>query len=118
MMCWGVIIMDKIEELVFKNIDQDKIDPKHAGFHWKSHGRSATIYYVKNLAIVPIYCEMPGVDYLDILVFGETEHIRKQYYIEERKSEVLSFDERIKIQGLLVKWLSEKGLRHDINVGQ
>jgi|GEM_PF-2867301 hypothetical protein len=110
--------MDKIDEFVFKNINQDKIDPTDTGFHWKSHGRSATIYYVNKLAIVPIDCEMPGVDYLDILVYGESEHIRKRYYIKERKSEVLSFDERIKIQELLVKWLSKKGLRHDINVGQ
>lgn len=45
---------------------------------------------------------MPGVDYLDVLVYGQIQHIRKRYYIEERKSEVLSFDERIKIQGGLV----------------
>jgi hypothetical protein len=112
------IITDKIDELVLKTIDQDNINLKISGFHWKSYGRCATIYYVDNLSIVPIGCEMPGVDYLDILVFGETKHINKRYYIKERKAEILSFEERIMIQELLVKWLSEKGLKHDIVVGQ
>lgn len=58
------------------------------------------------------------MDYLDILVFGETKHINKRYYIEERKVEILSFEERIMIQESLMKWLSEKGLRHDIVGGQ
>jgi hypothetical protein len=35
------IIMDKIKQFIFENIDQDKIDPKDAGFHWKSHWRSS-----------------------------------------------------------------------------
>lgn len=110
--------MDTIDELVVKRMVQDTINLEVSGFHWKSYGRSATIYYVDKLSIVPIGCEMSGLDYLDILVFGETKHINKRYYIKERKAEILSFEERIMIQELLVKWLSEKGLKHDIVVGQ
>jgi hypothetical protein len=70
------------------------------------------------MGIVPIDCEMPGVDYLDVLVYGETQNIPRRYYKKEKKTEVLTFDEKLKIQGLLLKWLSEKGLRHNINTGQ
>lgn len=67
---------------------------------------------------MPIYAEMPGVDYLDILVFGETKHIDKRYYIKEQKVEVIQHEDRLRIQGLLVKWLAEKGWRHDIMIGE
>lgn len=107
-----------MQDYGFDYIRRDKISQKDNGFHWRSHGRSAIIYFVENSAIVPIYAEMPGVDYLDILVFGETHHIEKRYHIEENKVETIPMHERFKIQDLLVKWLANKGWRHDIKVGE
>ncbi|MFZ5987731.1 MAG: hypothetical protein ACOYWZ_11480 [Bacillota bacterium] len=107
-----------MEDYVFKNIMEDKVDYHTPGFYFKSHGRGATIYFVENTSIVPIYAEMPGGDYLDILVFGETKHIDKRYYIKEQKVEVIQHEDRLRIQGLLVKWLAEKGWRHDIMIGE
>ena len=106
------------DEVVFNLIAEDKIDPIDVGFHWRSHGRGAIIYYIENLGIIPIYCEMPAVDYLDVLVFGETKHIENRYYLHKKTVEHLPFEERLRIQKLLVDWLSERGCRHDINVGQ
>ena len=106
------------EDIAFKSIIEDKISPNEPGFHWRSHGRGAIIYYVENMGIVLIYCEMPGVDYLDVLVFGETEHLDKWYYLDGKKVEILPLEERLRVQGQLVKWLSVKGARHDIKVGQ
>lgn len=101
----------------FKIIKEDKIDCCKAGFHFKSHGRAATIYYVENASVIPIYAEMSGVDYLDILIFGETKHIDKRYYINEQKVEIIQNEDRLRIQELLIKWLDEKGWRHDIMAG-
>jgi len=106
------------DEFAFKSMLEDKINPDEPGFHWRSHGRGAIIYYVENSGIVPIYCEMPGVDYLDVLVFGETEPLDKKYYLDAKKVEILPLEERHRIQGLLVQWLSVKGARHDIKVGK
>jgi hypothetical protein len=107
-----------MQDYGFEYIKRDKIDPKEDGFHRRNHGREAIIYFVENSGIVPIYAEMPGVEYLDILVFGETRHIQKRYYVEENKVETIPIDERFKIQDMLVKWLASKGWRHDIKVGE
>lgn len=106
------------ESVVLNSFLEDKINPYESGFHWRSHGRSARIYYVEKGGIVPIYCEMPGVEYLDVLVFGETEHLDKKYYPGERTVKILTTEERFRIQDLLIKWLSAKGARHDIRVGR
>lgn len=106
------------EDLAFKSLIEDKINPDEPGFHWRSNGRGAIIYYVENGGIMPIYCEMPGVKYLDVLVFGETEHLDKKYYLDGKKVEILAIEERLRVQELLVKWLSAKGARHDIKVGR
>lgn len=106
------------EAIIFKSIIEDKINPKEPGFHWKSHGREAIIYYVENMGIVPIHCEVPGVDSLDVLVFGETKHLDKKYYLDGQIIEIQPHEERLRVQGLLVQWLAEKGARHDIKIGQ
>lgn len=103
---------------IFRQISEDKIDLDTPGFYWRSHYRSAYIYFVENESVIPFYCELPGVNYLDVLIFGETEFIEKRYYPGGEKVELLPFEERLRIQGLLVKWLSEKGCRHDIKAGQ
>lgn len=106
------------EAIIFKSIIKDEINPKISGFHWKSHGREAIIYYVENMGIVPIHCEMPGVDYFDVLVFGETDYLDKKYYLDGQIIEILPYEERLRIQGLLVQWFAEKGTRHDIKIGR
>lgn len=106
------------DEAAFQSIIRDKIDPSQPGFHWKSHGREAIIYFVEGRGIVLIYCEMPAVAHLDVLVFSESKHIESRYYLDGRKVESLPSEERLRIQGLLVKWLSQQGVRHDIKIGQ
>lgn len=102
----------------FEEIQQDKIDPNVLGFHWHSHGRGANIYFVENLFITIIYAEMPAVKEYDVLVFGETKHIKKRYYPNDRRVEIIPLEERFKIQELLVNWLASQGKRHDIEVGR
>jgi hypothetical protein len=102
----------------FKEIQQDKIESTNTGFHWCSHGRGANIYFVENQSITIIYAEMPGVKEFDVLVFGETEHINRRYYPNDQRIETIPMEERFKIQALLVDWLANKGMRHDISVGK
>lgn len=106
------------EDYIFKCFEEDKINDNEEGFHWRSHGRSAYIYFIENRSIIPIYAEMLGVNYLDILVYGETEYIKKRYYINDKSCEVISIDDRFRIQRLLIQWLNDKGLRHDIKAGK
>ena len=106
------------EAYYFELIQKDNINTEQEGFHWKSHGRTAIIYYVENNSVVPIEAEMPGVDTYDVLVYGETQHIATRYYPNEKKHEEISLEDRFRIQGLLVKWLDNKGARHDIMIGQ
>lgn len=105
-------------DMGFSEIVQDKVDYHTPGFYWRSHGRSSTIYFAENESIVIIYAEMPGIDHLDILVYGETEFITKRYYPLENRIETISVEERFRIQSLLVEWLASKGLRHDIQIGK
>ena len=109
---------NKIEDIYFKLINEDEINYNENGFFLKMHGRSAMFYFVENKTIVPIEAEMPGVNYFDILVYGETAHIKLKYYPENQRWVKLSLEERFRIQSLLVQWLSEKGLRHDIAIGR
>lgn len=60
---------------------------------------------------------MPGVKHLDILVFGETEHITEKYSLKAFQKTEIDIEERFRIQNLLVNWLESKGLRHDIQIG-
>lgn len=64
-----------MKSLYLRILIEIKLDPKDIGSNLKSHGRSAIIYYVDNMGIVPIDCEMSGVGYLDVLVYGETQYI-------------------------------------------
>lgn len=107
-----------MNDYCFKEIEQDKIDHQVSGFHWRSYGRSFNIYFVENNSIVIIYAEMSGVNHLDILVYGETEHISKRYYPCQNSTEGIPLNERIRIQGLLAEWLANKGMRHDIKIGK
>ena len=102
----------------FDEIQRDNISPNFSGFHWRSHGRGVNIYFVEGQSIVIIYGEMPAVEDLDVLVFGETEHINKRYYLGERRIEFIPLNDRFRIQKLLVEWLADKGMRHDISVGR
>ncbi|QHT59885.1 hypothetical protein GXP70_07925 [Paenibacillus lycopersici] len=103
---------------IFNSILNDLGESAVPGFHIKTHGRGGFIYYVEDEYIIPIAIEMPGVDYLDILVFGETEHIKTKYYLKSNHSETLILEERFRIQNLLVKWLEQKGKIHDIQIGK
>lgn len=105
-----------IDTMYFNYIKSDGININNDGFFWKSHGRTAIIYFVENSSVVPIDVEMPGVDYLDALVFGETEHIRKRYYPTNTEVQDLSQEDRIRIQRQLAIWLNDRGTRHDIRV--
>ncbi|MDQ6423618.1 hypothetical protein RB620_29845 [Paenibacillus sp. LHD-117] len=105
-----------LDKIIFKSIKKDKIDLNCSGFHWVSHGRSGYIYFVENTNVLPIAIEMPGVDYLDVLVFGEIEHLSKRYNPKKYKVEELTIEERKRIQKRLVNWLNEKGLRHDLKI--
>lgn len=105
------------EDIFLKLIEKDEMTSDKEGFHWKSHGRTAIIYFVENNSIVPIQAEMPGVDYLDILVYGETQHIERRYYLNDKRYEIIPVEDRFRIQALLVQWLKSKELRHDIDVG-
>ncbi|GAA0180874.1 hypothetical protein SH2C18_34930 [Clostridium sediminicola] len=104
------------EDIYLKLIVEDKINGDKDGFHWKSHGRTAMIYFVENNSIVPIEVEMPGVEYLDVLVYGEIEHIKNRYCIDNNKWEVIAIEDRFRIQNLLVQWLNSKSLRHDVYI--
>lgn len=42
----------------------------------------------------------------------------QRYYPADKRYEIISVEDRFRIQGLLVQWLSNKGLRHDIDVGK
>lgn len=106
------------EDYIFKYLEEDKINEKEEGFHWRSHGRSAYIYFIENSSITPIYVEMPGVDSLDVLVYGETKHIERRYSINDKSYEVIPLEDRFRIQNLLLQWLNSKGLRHDIEIGK
>lgn len=106
-----------IEEIYLKLINEDKINTNEYGFHFKSHGRTAMIYFVENNTIVPVEAEMPGVDYLDVLVYGETDHIKLRYCCDKRQWEEVPIEDRFRIQDLLVQWLNCNGLRHDIMIG-
>jgi hypothetical protein len=78
----------------------------------------ANIYFVENQSITIIYAEMPAVKEYDVLVFGETEHINRRYYPNDHRVETIPIEDRFRIQGLLVDWLANKGMRHDIRVGK
>jgi len=105
-------------DLGFELIHNDEIDTQIAGFHWRSHGRGANIYFVDCQAVVIIFAEMSATKEYDVLVFGETQHITKRYYPLEHRYEIIPLDERLRIQGLLVEWLESKGMRHDIKIGK
>jgi hypothetical protein len=106
------------QDYYLRLIESDNININKDGFHWKGHGRTAIIYFVENHSIIPIEAEMPGVDYLDVLVYGESQHIERRYYPEKKESEIIPLEDRFRIQSLLVKWLNKKRLRHDIKVGE
>jgi hypothetical protein len=106
-----------VEEIYLKLINEDGINNYEDGFLFKSHGRTAMIYFIENKSIVPFEVEMPGVDYLDVLVYGETQHIKRRYIPDNKQWEVISIDDRFRIQSLLVQWLLSKGLRHNIMIG-
>jgi hypothetical protein len=102
-----------MEDNTFKRIIESKIDYHTPGFYFKTYGRAGTIYFVEDDSIVvPIYAEWPAIKELDILIFGETKHIDKRYYIKEQIVEVIKYEDRVRIQGLLVKWLDERGWRY------
>jgi hypothetical protein len=61
---------------------------------------------VESQSIIIIYAEMPAIKEYDVLVFGETKHINKRYYLNEQRVETIPLEERFRIQGLLVKWLA------------
>jgi hypothetical protein len=110
--------MDKKTDRGFLEIQNDNIDPNISGFHWRSHGRGANIYFVEGHSVVIIYAEMSAVKEYDALVFGETEHINNRYFLSDYTIENIHLDERLRIQKLLVEWLASKGMRHDISVGK
>lgn len=103
---------------IFKRIDEDLRINFQNGFYLKTHGRGGFIYYIEGKYVVPILIEMPGVPYLDILVFGETEHITHRYFPKIKKVETIDIKDRFKIQIKLVKWLEDQGIRHDIKIGK
>ncbi len=107
-----------IDAMYFNYLEKDCIDIHSEGFHWKSHGRTAIIYFVEDLGVVPIGVEMPGVDYLDALVYGESRDINKRYFLKNHSIEVVTLDDRLRIQELLVKWLLDNSIRHNICVGE
>ncbi|MFF2484256.1 hypothetical protein [Paenibacillus sp. NPDC058071] len=107
-----------MEDRGFEAIQKDSIYPNISGFHWRSHGRGVNIYFVEGKSIVIIYGEMPAVKDFDVLVFGETEHINKRYYMNKQRIEIIPLDDRLRIQNILVEWLASKGMRHDISVGK
>ncbi|WP_088043307.1 hypothetical protein [Bacillus sp. EAC] len=106
-----------MEDIFTKLLEKDKVIGEKDGFHWKSHGRSARIYFVENSTIVSIEAEMSGVPNLDVLIYGETKYINQRYYSKDNQWREIPNDESLRIQSLLVEWLNGRGLRHDIIVG-
>lgn len=96
----------------------DGVDPAQDGFLLKRHGRAMTIYFVENRTVLPIDAEMPGIAALDILVYGETISLKRRYRADTRQWEEIPAPDRFRVQHLLVQWLRDQGLRHDISVGR
>lgn len=71
----------------FVEIQTYNINPNISGFHWRSHGRGVNIYFVESQSIVIIYGEMPAGRGYDVLVFGETEHLNRRYFLIEQRIE-------------------------------
>jgi hypothetical protein len=103
------------DDLPFESIKKDNVILHQDGFVMVTHGRGGNIYFVEDQLVVVIGIEMPGVDYLDVLVYGELEYIVNRYDPIHHTAEQLSNEERERIQKLLIEWLALKGLRHDIN---
>ncbi|WP_307203324.1 hypothetical protein [Paenibacillus harenae] len=96
------------------DIPEDTAD----GFLIKTHERGGYIYFKEDSFIVPIAIEMPGVRGLDMLVFGETEHITHKYNLKNKEIKKIEIEERFRIQNLLAKWLEQKNIKHDIQIGK
>lgn len=101
----------------FNSIRLDIKDNPNPGFYLRTHGRGGFIYFVEADYVVPIAIEMPAVKEFDLLIFGETEHIKEKYYLMTNETMVIDTKDRFRIQELLVKWLKLKGLNHDIKIG-
>lgn len=105
------------EQLRMDQIQADGMDEAEDGFYWKSHGRAAIIYFVEHSLVLPIDVEMPGVDHLDALIYGETKYLGKRYDLTHKVSHSIDPEDRMRIQQLLIAWLALKGIRHDIAEG-
>ncbi|WP_105616470.1 hypothetical protein [Vallitalea okinawensis] len=99
---------------ITQQIIKDNINMTQEGFQWRPKGRVATIYYVKNNAVLPILAEMSGSENFDVLVWGEIQYLNKSYDVVQNQYFYHSFRERLQIQRELINWLKVRGLRHDI----
>lgn len=81
------------------------------GFHDKVHGRSGTIYYVKDKQLCEIYCEMSGVSEYDLLI--SFDQLEEWILPQKRKITVI---EKESIKEELIAWLTEKRISAEIAV--
>ena len=105
-------------EYTLSSILTDISEDTAEGFHIKTHGRGGYIYYKEDSSVVPNAIEMPAVQNVDLLVFGEIEHITQKYHLKSREIKTIEIEERLRIQNLLVDWLEQKNVKHDIQIGK
>jgi hypothetical protein len=106
--------MNNREEDFFGRIIGDNINLNNNGFYLRTQGRDGYLYFVEDSTVVPIDIEMPAVKHLDILIYGEPRFICKRYNFKNRRVEKLTIEQGLRIHKLLVDWLTEQQIRHDI----
>lgn len=102
-------------EIWAATLAKENVPLEENGLYWRANGKTAHLYYVEDGKVLPIACEMPAVTHLDVLCFGETEHLDRWVYPNENE---IPQDERLVIQRRVVDWFAQEGMRHDIKVGE
>ena len=90
----------------------DEVPLAEDGFHWRLKGRKGVIYYVKSGKLLPIYAEVPtDTEQFDIIVFGQTKHLRFWQFPDEKP---ISNTESDEIYSKLMKWLGARRWKHEV----
>lgn len=90
----------------------DEVPLNENGFHWRSKGKEGVIYYIENGKMLPIYTEVPNdTEKCDIVVFGQTKHLRYWKFPEEKH---MSDTEANEIHKKLIKWLAARRWKNKI----
>jgi hypothetical protein len=105
------------DELILSEIITDGIDLTKNGFVKKYHAYTINIYYVENESVVYISGEASCSSLYDFIIYGEIANINKRYFPKTQMIGIIPFNERLKIQDKLIKWLDNEKIKNDLKLG-